>query len=97
MHGVTGYPFSGSSIRSVLFLIKILISFKFSFNQDFLTSAGDLMTSEKLLGCGMRCDTYEPDYPKVGNELFNSFKKTALKTLCKPLPILFSDSSSTFH
>ena len=48
-----------------------MIYFEVSFNQAFLTSAGNMATSEKLFGSGMKCDTSEPDSPKVGNELFN--------------------------
>ena len=44
----------------------------------------------------MRCDTPEPDYPKLGNELFNLFK-TSLKHSFKPLSILFAESYATFH
>ena len=43
----------------------------------------------------MKCDTSEPDFPKVGNELFYSCTKI-LNNLCKPLPIIFCDSSATF-
>ena len=32
----------------------------------------------------MKCDTSEPDYPKVDNELFNYFT-TELNNLCKPM------------
>ena len=55
----------------VLLLIKFLIYFKVDFNQAFLESAGNMVTSEKFLGYGMKCDTYEPVYFKVGNELFH--------------------------
>ena len=55
----------------VCFLIKFLISFKVAFNQAFLTSDGNLVTYEKFLGSGVKCDTYDPDYPKVGNVLFS--------------------------
>ena len=44
----------------------------------------------------MKCDTSERYSPKVGNELFNLFS-TSLNTLCKFLPILFSESYDTFH
>ena len=54
------------------------------------------MTSETFLGFGMKYDTSEPNYPKVGNELFNSFT-TALNNLFKPLTILFTDSLAPFH
>ena len=86
-----GYPF-----RNVWLLITFLISFKFSFNQSFLTSDGNTVTSAEFLGSGMKCDTSEPDYPNVGNALFNSFT-TALKYFCKPLSILFSEISYLFH
>ena len=96
MHGVTGYNFSGKSIIKVWLLIKNLIYFKGAFNQAFLASAVNLASSAKFLGSGLKCDTYEPDSPKVGNELFNSFT-AALKYLCKPLTILFAESFDTFH
>ena len=67
MYGVTGSPFSGPSIRKVWFMITILISFKVASTKAFLTSAGNLVTSEKVLGSGMECDTSEPDSPKIGN------------------------------
>ena len=57
--------------RKVWSLIKFLIYFNFSFNQDFLTSAGNLAISTKLLGSGMKSDTSNPDSPKLGNQLFN--------------------------
>ena len=71
MHGVTGSPLSGLPIIKVLLLNTILIYFKVAFNQVFLTSAGNLATSAKLLDSGMKCDTFEPDYTKVGNLFFN--------------------------
>ena len=73
-----------------------LISFDVNFNQAFLVSAGNLVTSEKFLGYGMNCDTSDTDSPKSGNEFFNDFPMT-LKALCKPFPILFADSSATLH
>ena len=88
MHGVTDSTFSGSSIIKVLLLVMFLISFKVSFNTEFSTSAGNLVTSTKFLGSGMKCDNSEHDSPKVGNELFN-YSKATLKTLCKPLPMSF--------
>ena len=96
MHGTTGYPLYGSSIRKVCLLIKVLISFKVAFNQSFLTSDGNLVTSSKLLGYEMKCDTSDPDSTKLGNALFSSFA-TSLNNLCKPFPILFSESSAPFH
>ena len=54
------------------------------------------MISEKFLGSGMKCDTFDPDFPKVGNELFYLFTKV-LETLCKPFPILFAESSAPLH
>ena len=67
--------------------------FKVSFNQAFLTSAGNLVTSAKFLVSGMKCDTSETDYPKSGNELFKSFT-TDLNILCKHFTILFNESSA---
>ena len=75
---------------------SVLIYFKVAFNQAFLKSAGNLVTSTKFLGFGMKCATYEPDSPKADNRLFNMLT-TFLKTLCKTLPILFADSYSHFH
>ena len=54
------------------------------------------MTSANFLGYGMNCDTFDPDYPNVGNGLFNSYI-TALDNLCETLPIIFADISSPFH
>ena len=77
-------------------MINILISFKVSFNQSFLIYSGNLVASEKFLGSGMKCDTSKPNYPKVVNVFFTYFT-TSLKTLCKPLPILFAESYSHFR
>ena len=44
----------------------------------------------------MKCDTYDPYSPKVGNALFSLFT-TALNTFFKRLPILFADSYAPFH
>ena len=96
IHEFTGSPFIGSFIRKVWLLIRFLIFFKVAFSQDFLTSSGNLVTSEKLLGYDMKWETSEINYYKDGNELFISFT-TFLKTLCEPLPILFSGISSPFY
>ena len=72
-----------------------MISVKVVFNQSFLTSAVNLVTSEKFLGSGMEWDTSEKDSPKVGNDLSNSFA-TDLHNLCKTLHILFTKSSALF-
>ena len=61
-----------------------------------MTPAGNMVTSARLLGSGMKYETYETDSTKVGNEWCNLFT-TALNNLCKPLPILLADSSDTFH
>ena len=61
-----------------------------------MNSTGNLVTPEKFLGSGIKCDTSDPDSPKAGNELFNYFTMT-LNTLCKHLLILISDSSSFFN
>ena len=76
--------------------MNVLISFKVDFNQAFLTYAGNLVTSAKLLGSGMKCDTSEPDYPKLVNAFFSSFT-TALKNLCSLFPIIFSKIFDPFH
>ena len=96
MHGVTGSPFYMLSIGNILLLINVLIFFRVDFNQAFLTSAGNIVSSEKFLGSGIKFDTFETDYTKVVNEIFISFT-TDLKNLCKTLPILFADSSDTLH
>ena len=67
MYGVTGSPLFGLAIIKILLLIKYLIYFKVYFNEDFLTSSGDLVTSTKIIGSGMTCDTSEPDSPKAGD------------------------------
>ena len=71
MHGVIGSTLPGYSISKFQLLNRFLISTKIVFNQAFLTYAGNLATSEKLLGYGIKCDTSEPDSTKAGNELFN--------------------------
>ena len=96
MYGVTGSHFSGSSIRNFLLLINYLISFKVVLNQVFLTPAGNLVTYAEFLGSRIKRDTSDPDSPELVNALFSSFT-TSLKKLCKPLPILFYESSATFH
>ena len=73
-----------------------MISLKVSFNQAFLKYSGNLVTSSKLLGSGMKCDTCESDYTKLGYAFFSSFE-ISLNTLCKPLPVLFSKRSYPFH
>ena len=69
----------------VWLLIKLLISLKVAFNQSYLASAGNIVNSEKFMGSGIKCDTYEPDSPKLVNSLFSLFT-TALKSLCKTIP-----------
>ena len=96
MHSVNEYPVSGSSIIKVCLLIKYLIYFKVAFNQDSLTSSSNMVTSAKVLGSGMKCDTYGPASPKVSNILFDSFT-TSLNTSCKPFPVLFDESYFPFH
>ena len=82
--------------KGLFFFIIILISLKVAFIQAFLTSAGNMVASEKFLGYGIKWDTSDPASPKVGTELFNSFK-TYLKTLLKPLTIFFAYSYDIFH
>ena len=67
MNEVTGYPFYGYSIIKVRLFIRFLISLKVTFNQAFLTSSGNLVTSVKFLDSRMNCDTYELYSPKSGN------------------------------
>ena len=71
MYGATISPLHGSYIIKLLLLITFLIYFKVDFNPSFLISDINLVTYEKFLGSGMMCDTSKPDYPKMGNELFN--------------------------
>ena len=96
MSGVTGSPLFGSSIRKVWLLNTFLISFKVSFNQTFLASADNLVTSAKFLGSGMMCATYDPDYTKLGNALLSSFT-TAANLLCEHFSILFPEIYAPFH
>ena len=96
IYGVTVYPLCGSSIKKVWLLINFLMYFKVAFNQDFLTSAGNLVIFVQLLGSGMKCDTSDPNYIKVGNEIFDSFK-TSLKTLYKHFPIILTEISVPFR
>ena len=70
-NGFNALPFYGSFIRKVWLLINFSTYFRFSFSQIFFTPAGILETSAKFLGYGMKCDTSDSDFPKVGNELFN--------------------------
>ena len=69
---------------------------KYFFNQDFLISAGNLMTYENVLGSGMKCDTSEPDYNKVVNAFFSSVT-TAINNLFKPFPMIFNENSAPFR
>ena len=88
-------PLSDSLYRSMVYLVEIydcrldFDRFQSFLNQAFLTYSDNLVTSEKLLGSRMKCDTSEPDYPNTGNELFNKFQMT-LKNLCNSFLILFS-------
>ena len=77
-------------------MIKLLIYFKLAFNQDFLTSAGNLVTSAKKIGSAMKCDTSNPDSLKVGNVFFSYFT-TSLNTLYKTFPTLFAESYIPFR
>ena len=62
-----------------------MIYFKVAFNKYFLESAGNLVTSEKLLGYGMKCDISETNSTKAVNKWFNWFT-TDLKTYVKLSP-----------
>ena len=72
------------------------IYFVVSFNQDLLISVGNLVTSTKFHGSGMKCGASEPDYPRGGNELFISFKLD-FKNLCKTFPIFLVEIYTLFH
>ena len=67
MHGVTGSPLYGSSMRKVRLLIIFLISSRVTFNQILFMLSDNFVTSAKFIGSGMKWETYEPDSPKVGN------------------------------
>ena len=56
-----------SYLKKVLLLIKYLIYFRVGFNQDFLISVGNMVTSTEFIGSGIRFDTSEPNSPKEGN------------------------------
>ena len=96
MHGVTGNPLFGSSIRKVRLLIRFSIAFNVDCSEVFLTSIISLVTSAKFLGSGMKRDTSDTDSPKDGNEFFNYFTKT-LNNLCKTFSIIFAESSTPFR
>ena len=50
-----------------------------------MTYVGNQVTSVKFLGSGMKYDTSDPDYLKVGDALFNLFI-TALDNFLKLFP-----------
>ena len=70
MHGVTGSPFLGSSIRKVCLLIKNLFSFKVAFSQAFVIFSCNQVATEKFQVSGLRWYTSDPDTSKPDNELF---------------------------
>ena len=88
MHGVTVFYFFGFYIRKFWLLNIRLIYFKITFSLSFFTSSGNLVTSYKFLGSGMKWYTSDPNSPGELNELFIYFTKT-LNTLCEHFPILF--------
>ena len=67
MHGVTGSPSFWSSIRKFWLLIRLFISLRVSFIQDFLIFSDNFVTWAKFLGYGMKWETSEPDSPKAYN------------------------------
>ena len=89
-------PSLGHPFIKVWLLIKFSIYFKLAFSQAFLTSAGNIVIPTKVLGYGTKCDNSKPYYTKLGNASFISFT-TNFETLCKPFPILFSESSYPFR
>ena len=56
--------------------------FKVASNQAILTYTGNLVTSAKFLGSGMKCDTSDTDYTKLRNGFFSLFI-TAVKFFLK--------------
>ena len=65
MHVVTGSSFFGSSTRTFLFLIKLLISFKVTLSQGFFMSSENVVTSETFLGSEIIWETSETYFPMV--------------------------------
>ena len=61
-----------------------------------MTSAGNIVTSAKLVGSGMKSDISDYDSTKLGNALFRSFA-TALKSLCKTFPVIFVKTYAPFY
>ena len=96
MHGVTGSPSFGSSIRKVWLLMRLFISLRVAFNQGFLIFSDNFVTSAKFLGYGMKWETSEPYPPKLFNSCEISFT-IVLKTLCKPFPMLCVDFNAPFY
>ena len=95
MHGVTNFLLFGSFIINVLSLIIFYFLSKFLSTKPFEV-ADNLVTYAKFLGSGMKCDTSNPDYPKVGNGFLNLIT-TVFNTLFKPLSILLSDILDPFY
>ena len=58
--------------------------------------ADNLVTFENFLSFTMKQETSEPEYPMIGNDSEISLK-TALKTLCEPLPIFYIDNNYPVH
>ena len=67
MHGVTGSPLFGSSMRKFWLLIKLFISLRVSFSQGLFMFSDNFVTSETFLGSGMKWETSEPNSPKGVN------------------------------
>ena len=87
IHGFTGSPSLPLSLEMSycwFYFYFLMVAFR----QAFLTSAGNLVTSAKLLGYGMKWDTSYRTYPKERNRIYHYFTMN-LNTLCKTLPILF--------
>ena len=96
MHGVTGSPSFGSSIRKVWLLIILFIFLRVSFSQGFLIFSDNFFNSAKFLGSGMKWETSEPDSPKLVNSCKIS-DTIVLNTLFKPFPVLCVAFNSPFH
>ena len=59
-------------------------------------SSGNVFTSEKFIGSGMKRETYEPDSSKGGKSCEIYFT-IVLNTLCKPLPMFCVAFNNPFH
>ena len=96
MHGVTGSHFSGLYMKIYHCWLNFWSLSKLLSTNHFWNLLLILWRFEIFLGYRIKSNTSDPDYTKVGNALFSSFT-AALNNLCKPLPILCSESYDTLH